>query len=268
MAKCENCGKELNEGVDFCNECGTSVQKERCVQCGTELPVGAAFCPKCGNPVKEPEVYCTQCGIELPKGADFCVKCGAMTPKKETEIQAENELKEEEARRREAAEVARKEAEFETDGNGTITDYNGNAKDLVIPAQIGGKPVTAFGFRAFQSKQLTSVTIPDSVTKIGESAFNNNNLTSVTIPRSVTSIGAYAFLTNSLERITIPNSVTTIGDYAFGKNELESITIGANVKFFDTAFSNDFYKAYKKNGKKAGTYVYNNNLFIPKWSLK
>lgn len=55
------------------------------------------------------------------------------------------------------------------------------------------------------------------VLEIKEYAFSGcRNLTSITIPNSVTSIGNYAFKDcKSLKSITIPNGVTSIGDYAF-----------------------------------------------------
>ena len=69
----------------------------------------------------------------------------------------------------------------------------------------------------FSCDELTSVTIPNSVTTIGEGAFYYcTDLTSVTIPNSVTSIGEGAFYyCKSLTDITIPNSVTSIGKEAF-----------------------------------------------------
>ncbi|MBO4393759.1 MAG: leucine-rich repeat domain-containing protein [Spirochaetales bacterium] len=66
-------------------------------------------------------------------------------------------------------------------------------------------------------KQLTSVTIPSSVTSIEGSAFwGCDSLGSVVIPSSVTSIGNYAFSEcDALLTATIPYSVTSIGYQAF-----------------------------------------------------
>ena len=64
---------------------------------------------------------------------------------------------------------------------------------------------------------MTSVTIPVSVTNIGRWTFENcSSLTSVTIPNSVTSIGEGAFSgCSGLTTVTIPNSVTYIGGWVF-----------------------------------------------------
>ena len=100
---------------------------------------------------------------------------------------------------------------------------------------------------------LTSVTIPDSVTSIGEYAFSGvtaeivwgdaPQITSIvyhafsgyqgttfTIPDSVTSIGLRAFeYCNSLTSITIPDSVTSIDQYAFdGCNGIIEIENGVS----------------------------------------
>ncbi|MFA5449122.1 MAG: leucine-rich repeat protein [Clostridia bacterium] len=66
-------------------------------------------------------------------------------------------------------------------------------------------------------KELTSYTIPDSVTSIEDYAFSGcNNLTSITIPINITSIGDWVFFgCSSLTSITIGGSVTSIGKYAF-----------------------------------------------------
>lgn len=119
--------------------------------------------------------------------------------------------------------------------NGTIVRIASFAKDrqtYTIPEMINGERIIAIGSGVFQNrKDLTSITIPDSVTSIGNYAFGGcTGLTSISIPSSVTSIGNYAFCgCTGLTSITIPNSVTSI-DAAFeGCTGLNSITIPNSV---------------------------------------
>ena len=80
---------------------------------------------------------------------------------------------------------------------------------------------------AFAPAELTSYTIPDSVTSIGEYAFLVcSSLTSITIPNSVTSIGSHAVAyCSSLTSITIPDSVTEIKGSAFYGCNIQSVII-------------------------------------------
>jgi hypothetical protein len=168
------------------------------------------------------------------------------------------------------------------DGTVTIFDYFGAGGDVIIPRSflVNGVslPVTTIEIGAFSGcTNLTSVTIPRSVTRIGNSAFSDcTNLTAITVdalnayyssvdgvlfdryktiliecpggkagsytvPNSVTSIGSFAFDTcTSLTGVTIPNSATSIGDGAFYQcSSLTSVTIGDSVTSIgDDAFYN------------------------------
>jgi hypothetical protein len=147
---------------------------------------------------------------------------------------------------------AQNAADFEytvDNGTVTITGYTGSAKNVTIPGRINGLPVTAIGHTgsanwlvpiggeptidlsggAFARKQLTGVSIPDSVTIIGIGAFANNQLTGVTIPDGVTAIREGAFAGNQLTGVTIPGSVTVIEKGAFEGNRLTSVTIPSSV---------------------------------------
>jgi hypothetical protein len=131
-----------------------------------------------------------------------------------------------------------KTSDFEVDADGVITRYNGFDTNVIIPAEIGGKKITAIGMEVFQRSELTGVTIPNGVTSIGESAFYQNKIASISIPNSVTSIGASAFRDNQLTSVTIPDSVTSIGNSAFRGNQLTRVIIGSGVKSIgNSAFS-------------------------------
>ena len=103
-----------------------------------------------------------------------------------------------------------------------------NLTSITIPDSVTSIGRWAFSF----CSSLTSVTIPNSVTSIRDNAFNScAKLTSITIPNSVTSIGNSAFSSCSgLTSITIPDSVTSIEGSAFYYcTGLTSVTIGNSV---------------------------------------
>ena len=101
---------------------------------------------------------------------------------------------------------------------------------LIIPETIEGLSVTGIRDNAFDSQNLTSVTIPDSVKHIGDYAFTHNNLTSVEFPSNLETIGDYAFSYNTLTSVEFPSNLKTIGEGAFSGNDLTSLIILGSVR--------------------------------------
>ena len=114
--------------------------------------------------------------------------------------------------------------------------YSDRDKIKIVVIEDGVTNIGSYAF--YYCENLTSVTIPNSVTNIGNAAFWGSGLTSIEIPNSVTSIGDGAFgICSGLTSITIPNSVTNIANAAFAScsgltsieipNSVTSIGVGA-----------------------------------------
>ncbi len=136
-----------------------------------------------------------------------------------------------------------KETKTAVVNNGDIR-YSG---DIVIPKtvtkdgvryDVKGIANSAFDYCA----NVTSVTIPNSVTKIGSSAFNHCiSLTSIVIPNSVTSVGENAFEgCENLVSVSLSNAITSIEFRTFlDCVKLKDINIPESViDIDDEAFEN------------------------------
>ena len=81
MMYCENCGKKLIRGYQFCMECGTPVPPE---QSEDEAPQAVEAPPTANeempgikpNSEEETLVFCPTCGMRMQKSTEFCEKCG------------------------------------------------------------------------------------------------------------------------------------------------------------------------------------------------
>ena len=59
----------------------------------------------------------------------------------------------------------------ESGGKLTVTKYTGNEDTVVIPAEIGGKPVSAIAEGAFMKKKFTTIVFPETIREVEKKAF-------------------------------------------------------------------------------------------------
>ena len=138
-----------------------------------------------------------------------------------------------------------------SNGNITITGYNGSGSKVVIPSTINGLPVTAIGdftfFNPFPgtfNTTMTSITIPRGITSIGMDAFLGCiNLNIVAIPDTVTNLGDSAFADcYGLTSVIIGNGITSIPANGFADcTNLTSVVMGTVVKNIDQRAFIDCY---------------------------
>ena len=145
------------------------------------------------------------------------------------------------------ATTAVEEAEFYTEGlvftleadnTYSVSKGTATAAAVVIPSSYNGRPVRTISNEGFSNYyDMTSITIPNTITNIGNYAFYGNwRLTNITIPGSVTNIGRNAFwFCKNLINIILPEGVISIGQSAFYDcQNLKSITIPVSVKNIDS----------------------------------
>ena len=182
---------------------------------------------------------------------------------------------------------------WDTDGDGELSEDEAAAVTDLGEVFKENKSITSFdelryfsqltsiGNYAFKDcSNLTSVTIPNSVSTIGELSFHRCwALNSLDIPNSVISIGGNAFYSCvGLKSLIIPNSVTSIGASAFFMcDNLASITITSSVTsigsyaFGGTKWFNNQPDGLVYAGKVAylykGTMAENTNLILDEGTL-
>lgn len=213
---------QLEEVKPTCQTTGLS-QGEKCGDCG-EITIAQTVLDKIpcseGSWIIDKQVSHTEDGREHTE----CTMCGKLINEKILE-----------AGNKKLEYTLLEDGTYAVTAQGACTD-----KELVIPSEYNGKPVTVIGCDAFYYAQITSIVIPDSVTVIENRAFKYASaLTSITFGNSVQSIGEEAFLgCTSIESIVLPDSLESIGVSAFfGCGLLKNINIPEGVTSIpETAF--------------------------------
>ena len=128
-------------------------------------------------------------------------------------------------------EIAPGNTTYETDGKAiykvgrnTLVRYYGSDTDV----QLMDSEISAIGSNAFQDKNITNITLPDSLVSIGSSSFYDcNKLQNLSIGPNVTYIGNYFIYGSAVENITIDS-----------ENRNYSIINGALCNYDGTVFIN------------------------------
>ena len=108
------------------------------------------------------------------------------------------------------------------------TGFDNAAETIQIREGITAIPSKAF----YECKNLTQVTLPESLKTIGEYAFYGcKNLTQLSLPDSVATIGRYAFANcTNLEGLTLPASLETLGvRFLSGASKVKKLTFPASL---------------------------------------
>ncbi len=144
---------------------------------------------------------------------------------------------------------------LDTNGNATITAYNGSKSDLTIPSTIDGHNVVAIGAHAFEHSKIKNIVVSEGITTIGGWAFCEcENLENVILPESLTYMDWQVFIgCKNLNNINIPSNLTFINQGCFIDTGIKEIIIPKNIqKFIGSEFRG--CKSLKK------VYIYNDNL--------
>ena len=148
--------------------------------------------------------------------------------------------------------------------NDRVFSGNTNLTTVTLPESL-----TTLGSYAFSScKSLKTIKISSGVTAIPDHCFYEcSSLDSVTIPEGVTTIGDRAFEDCNLNALTLPESLEAIGSIAFcGNRSLKSVNIPAKVKTIESyAF---FNCGLTELVIPEGVLVIDQDAFLGNYSLK
>lgn len=124
-----------------------------------------------------------------------------------------------------------------------IIAYDGREKDVVIPSTMPYSPqplvVTGLKSMLFQNMDITSVSLPETLTDIGQNAFSGcTQLQEVTIPDSVEFLGFGAFLNcTGLKKIHFGGGLTSTGSQVMMNcSALEEATFAQGSTYIGTRF--------------------------------
>lgn len=109
----------------------------------------------------------------------------------------------------------------ENNGGAIVTDWTGTSQTLVVPAVLGGLPVTELAGGAFAGADITAAVLPEGLRVIQPDAFAD---------------------CAALQTVTLFDSLTSVTDYAFsGCGALQTLHVNAAVA---PVYSTGYYAAF------------------------
>lgn len=122
---------------------------------------------------------------------------------------------------------------------GKVDVYHGTAKDVIVPEWWDGFCVTEIGKNSFQTTNVKTVTLPETITVIRDGAFFDvATLTTINLPNSLTRIEGYAFQgCTSLVNVSLNEGLVELGNHSFDSAGLKEIIIPSTMRTIcDNAF--------------------------------
>ena len=143
------------------------------------------------------------------------------------------------------------------DGTARITGYRGDDRQLTVPAELGGHPVSGIGEYAVECPKLTRITLPDTLINVNALSLSLcYSLEEIRVSPDNPALAAIDGVLfgkadkklirfpaeSAVTEYAIPEGIEIIGDYAFGSCEkLKSITIPSTVTYIgEDAFFADY----------------------------
>lgn len=123
--------------------------------------------------------------------------------------------------------------DFVIDENGTLTEYRGHEKKIILPDTI-----KIIGPKVFSGTHgygaVEELTVGEGVLAIKDDAFQNSNLETIKLPSTLKVIGSAAFQgCKNLKSITIPEGVKKIWGKTFEHSGLEEIYLPKGLDYID-----------------------------------
>ena len=120
------------------------------------------------------------------------------------------------------------------DGNNyyVVRATNGAFQNTDITSITLPNSITSLGNNCFDAcTNLISVKLPNNITSLGDNTFSNcRKLSSIKLPDTLTSLGKYCFSHCYLTSLILPNSITTLEEGCFfGCENIETITLPTNI---------------------------------------